>query len=263
MTTTGQPVGETDLLAYVDGHLDPARRRLVEQYLARDPEAARRVAEDLAIMDGIRSLFDRYYQEAVPAKLHATLRARRRPLVSCKNLVRAAAALALTAAGAAGGWLVAQDGAGPGLALLHPSEQSAVRAVSTHSQRVRGPAETLGESLRKGLRVPDLSSAGLRLVGQAVVGTQEHPAIQLTYEDAQGGRIYLYQQARSDDVEPQAQPRRTDGRGLVYWAEGPFVYAMTGEMSSEDLNALAEAAQNPVTSARRGDGIVPVVTGRH
>lgn len=258
MTIADQPIGETDLLAYVDGHLDPARRRLVEQHLAQDSEAARRVAEDMAIMDGIRSLFDGYYQEPVPTSLQACL-TRRRPLVAWRTVARAAAALALTAAGAAGGWLAAQGSDGPGIDAIYSPDQPMVRASAP---RAHGPAEALGESLRRGLRIPDLTAAGLTFVGQSVVGTQEHPAIQLTYDDSRGGRIYLYQQARSDDVAPQTQPRRTDGRGLVYWAEGPFIYAMTGEMSSEDLRVLADAAQGPATTTQRRDGIVPVVTGR-
>ncbi|MEW5726218.1 MAG: zf-HC2 domain-containing protein [Pseudomonadota bacterium] len=52
-----RPVGEDDLLAYVDGRLDPRRRREVELHLLRHPADAVRVAADLAIQDGLRRLF--------------------------------------------------------------------------------------------------------------------------------------------------------------------------------------------------------------
>ena len=42
------PITEADLLAYIDDQLDPARRIEVEEYLARDPDAAARVMADLS-----------------------------------------------------------------------------------------------------------------------------------------------------------------------------------------------------------------------
>lgn len=50
-------VTESDLLAYVDGRLDPRRRAEVEAHLARSPEDAGRVAADLALLAGLRTLF--------------------------------------------------------------------------------------------------------------------------------------------------------------------------------------------------------------
>lgn len=52
-------VSEDDLLAYVDGKLAPHRRKAVEAHLASHPEAAARVAADLAILRGLRRLFGR------------------------------------------------------------------------------------------------------------------------------------------------------------------------------------------------------------
>lgn len=52
-----RPVGEDDLLAYVDGRLEEARRREVERHLLSHPADAVRVAADLAIQEGLRRLF--------------------------------------------------------------------------------------------------------------------------------------------------------------------------------------------------------------
>jgi anti-sigma factor RsiW len=58
MTTPCPAVSEADLLAYVDDRLAPGRRFEVEYHLSRCPEDAARVAADLAILAGLRALFD-------------------------------------------------------------------------------------------------------------------------------------------------------------------------------------------------------------
>lgn len=57
--TMNEAVTETDLLAFVDGQLPPARRAEIETYLVRHPGEARRVAADLALLEGLRLLFGR------------------------------------------------------------------------------------------------------------------------------------------------------------------------------------------------------------
>jgi anti-sigma factor RsiW len=59
MARTARPVTESDLLAYVDGRLDAARRGEVEDHLLRHPEDRLRIAADLAIAEGLRLLFGR------------------------------------------------------------------------------------------------------------------------------------------------------------------------------------------------------------
>ena len=52
-------VTESDLLAFVDDCLPSWRRDEVAAHLVRCPDDAYRVAADLALLDGIRLLFDR------------------------------------------------------------------------------------------------------------------------------------------------------------------------------------------------------------
>ena len=52
-------VSESDLLAFVDDCLPSWRRAEVAEYLSHCPADAYRVAADLALLDGLRLLFDR------------------------------------------------------------------------------------------------------------------------------------------------------------------------------------------------------------
>jgi anti-sigma factor RsiW len=59
MTICSAPITESDLLAFVDDRLPPDRRGEIEDHLVRCPEDARRVAADLALLEGLRLLFGR------------------------------------------------------------------------------------------------------------------------------------------------------------------------------------------------------------
>ncbi len=236
---TDAPINESDLLAYVDGLLDADRRRAVEAWLAQHPAAARRVAVDLALNDGLMQLFGRP----------------RRGVGLPQALGRLAAAVALVAGGAAGGWALADRETIPAL----PIEQLADRPVTSIGDIE--PVDALGESLRRAVRVPDLSSAGLRLVGQAVIGGSDRPTLRLIYEDHSGERVLLLVQAR-DDLRVAAHHRQGQQRGLLSWAEGPLAFALAGDLSGDELRILAELVHSaPSRLPRRSGPVLPVADG--
>src|SRR5947207_14069562 len=69
------PLTDTDLNAYVDGALPPARAADVEQMLARDPAIAMRVAEMRQQNGLLRELFDPWLADRIPAALVDAARA--------------------------------------------------------------------------------------------------------------------------------------------------------------------------------------------
>lgn len=164
MNGRDDPVTELDLLAYVDGHLEPARQRIVEAWLATHPDDARRVAADIAINDGIRRLFRDSYLETPPAHLTEALETRR-PAVPVS--VAAAIALVLGAVGLGGGWWAGRSD----LPVAMPAAQQApggARLVAAADDT--DAVDWLASHVSANIRLPDLRSAGLRLVGQSVVG---------------------------------------------------------------------------------------------
>lgn len=256
MTAEAERIGETDLLAYVDGHLDPARRRAVELWLSQHPDDSRRVAADLAINQGIRRLFARAFEDDVPVALLRRLEPPA-PWRLAPVLRRLAAALLLLlAGGAAGGWLLAVPAVSePTLAGLDSLSAAPVRPATLQGEAA---ADSLAEAVRRAVRLPDLSSAGYRLVAQGLGGHAGRPVLQLTYEDVHGERLRLFIQLR------ESADRRLHARdSLVYWADGPLVFALAADLPAEDLRVLAELVlAAPATRPPRPSApLVPVAGG--
>ncbi len=129
-------IGEADLHAYVDGHLDTARRKEVEYYLRRNPDAAAQIrdyatlntllregfAEELAAIDA---------QETVPPRFLAALN---RPQPRFPVFAARAAAFAfLCLAAAGGGWMAAKHGAAPSENQLQEAALHSVSAPETET----------------------------------------------------------------------------------------------------------------------------------
>ncbi len=97
------PVGENHLHAYVDGEVDEDARAEIEAWLAGHPDDAAKVDAWRKQRDGLRALYDGILEEPVPPGMLARL-AESRTGVSHRAWLRAAAGIALFAAGAAAGW---------------------------------------------------------------------------------------------------------------------------------------------------------------
>lgn len=232
------PIHEDDLLAYVDGCLDADRRRAVKDWLDRNPAAARRVAADLAINAGLRRLFPDPVRPPGPGRLPR----------------QAVVALALVAAGAAGGWTLAGGGSLPPAADGSEQMGDGWQAASTDGE----PADALAAGLRQTLRAPDLSSAGLRLIGQEVEGNAGRPVLRLTYEGQDHERVTLFVQLRED---PGTGYRRDQREGLLLWTDGPLSFALAGDRSSGDLRVLAELVRWSPGRPPRRPPLLPVASG--
>lgn len=249
------PIDETDLHAYVDGLLDPARRSDVEAYLATDPEAAAKVADWQAQNEGIRALFS---GEARPGaddgELLSKAKARTAPRLRLPPFRQWAAAVALLGAGLVIGQALPpllRDRPAPLLASADTLPQQAHSAFLVYASDVRHPVEVgadeeehlaawLGKRLDHPLAIPDLSRLGYRLVGGRLVPVGGQAGAMLMYEDDAGERITVLI-GRNDDNRTTSFRYMSEGAvETFYWIDGAIGYAVTGEVSRARLQAIAD-----------------------
>lgn len=246
MTRNG-PIPESELHAYVDDRLDPARRAEIEAHLAADPEAAERVRAYRRQNEMLHELFDPTLDEPVPERLALALTPRRGAVWLRSGALAASVVTAFLL-----GWYL--RGAPPAAVVAEAAlARQAAIAHAVYTPEVLHPVEVkaeqeehlvkwLSKRLGSSVRAPHLGAAGFELVGGRLLPGGGRPAAQFMYQDARGGRLTLYVSAEvSGNRETAFRYAREGGLGVFYWVDGPLGYALAGELERERLLAVAEA----------------------
>ena len=260
MTLTNTPIHPDDLMALIDGMLDPDHVRQIEQRAQHDAELATTIAALRAQHQSLRASLDPVLGETIPRRL---LRVR---APSRLSLQRAAAVFVWVSIGATVGGLVSwqyashEGSAHPVFArrsgapdLPRFVHQAAV-AYAVYAPEVRHPVEVtstdakalnswLSKRLRRSMQAPDLAQLGFVLMGGRLLPAElTKPAAQFMYEDRQGQRVTLYLRGMAEPT-PETAFRFADQGGVntFYWVEGDWGYALSGELSRAQLLHLAHA----------------------
>jgi anti-sigma factor RsiW len=258
MTEAGS-ISEADLHAYADGLIDAAARARVEAYLATHAEAAEMVADWVAQNDELRAAFSGH---AVSRSSDLQLLCdspRKRPAVaSSRRLVLAAAAVVIFALGVAGGhygpvvfpiW-----GNEPPIEMMASETlpREARDAFLVYASEVRHPVEVfanqethlatwLGKRLSiADLKVPDLQRLDFHLVGGRLLPVDGQAGAMLMYQDKTGRRITVLLARNTGNRTTSFRFASADGVETFYWIDGDLGYAVTGEISRETLQAIAD-----------------------
>lgn len=247
MSALPEPVRKAELHAYVDGQLDPARRREVEAHLARNADAAARVAAYSRQKAALRALLDPVLDEALPKGL--------KPPGATRRNVHAAwavAAAVLLALGGVLGWQARALVADPAVSQRAVADQAVIAHAVFTPQR-RHPVEVganeeahlvrwLSKVLGAPLRAPHLGDLGYSLVGGRLLSAPNGPAAQFMYENAEKRRLTLYV-VNDPSWKGKAEFRFAEQRGIsvFYWIDGSLGYALTAELPRPALLAIADA----------------------
>jgi anti-sigma factor RsiW len=246
-------MNETDLHAYVDGHLDAEKQAAVENWLAAHPEDQERVAAYRQLRDSIRAAYDPVLEESVPANLQRALR----PAPAWRRAALAAGWVALgLAVGVTAGWWLHDSRPAPasvsdgGAAMA----RRAAVAHATYSPEVRHPVEVgadqeahltawLSKRLGAPVRAPKLEHVGYSLVGGRLLPGDTGPVAHFMYQCQAGTRVTLY--VRTDAVSNRETAFRFAREGNVrvfYWVDRKMGYALSSaDISKDDLNKVANA----------------------
>ncbi|MEW9613970.1 anti-sigma factor [Shinella sp. S4-D37] len=247
-----RPVTETDLHAYADGLLDEAGRARVESHLARDPEAARLVADWQAQNDSLRDAFAAH-AAARPSDIALVAG---RPAVAkpaAPRLALAAAAMLLFVLGGLAGhfgpMLLEKT---PAVTAMDALPREARNAYLVYAGEVRHPVEVfadqeahlarwLGKRLAiDDLKVPDLTAIGFRLVGGRLLPVTDKPGALFMYEDEAGRRVTVLVARNGENRTTSFRFAAANGVETFYWIDGDLGYAVTGDISRERLQQIAE-----------------------
>jgi anti-sigma factor RsiW len=256
---TSTPADEADLHAYVDGHLDPARRAAVEARLSADPESARRVREWAEQREALRALHAELLEEPVPEHLVQAaqqLHHRSSRLAQWQRWGGMAASVLVAFGLGWGGHEQWQMRSTQAPATMVFARQAAV-AHAVFAPEVRHPVEVeaaqqqhlvqwLSKRLNRPLKLPSLAPAGYELVGGRLLSGDSGARAQFMYQNANGDRITLYVGAVDSPAakamgETAFRFSSEGGVSSFYWVDQGFGYAISGKLPRQGLLGLAEA----------------------
>lgn len=251
------PVGEDDLQAYIDSRLDPARKAVVEAWLADDPNAAERVRTDRMLGEQLRRRLAPITADPVPARLRVVNLGVRRASPASRWWPLAAAIVLGLGIGGVGGWVGRGAVTAPFAGPLPPMTQEAVDAYRTftveqvHPVEVRANDEPhlvqwLSRRIDRPLRVPDLTAQGFHLMGGRVLPAGDRPAALLMYDDDAGLRLTLYARAVAGaDRKPFRYAREGDVAAFS-WSGGTVTYVVVARTSEAKLLTIAQSIDHQV-----------------
>jgi anti-sigma factor RsiW len=251
---------DAELHAYVDGRLDAQGRARVQELLAGDAEAARKVADWARQKELLRGLHAQVLAEPAPAPLlHAARQFGEREHAYARwRRWGGMAAAVLLAFGLGwighGQWRTQQLAGGSA-----PSQAFGRQALVAHAvyvPEVRHPVEVeaaqqehlvqwLSKRLGRTLKVPQLGEQGFELVGGRLLPGDLGARAQFMYQNAAGERITLYVgavDAADASSRDTAFGFTADGpTASFYWVDRGFGYALSGKLPKARLMQVSEA----------------------
>jgi anti-sigma factor RsiW len=252
---TPVPIDEADLHAYVDNALDAARRKEVQDYIDRNPQAAQAVAALSGQRQLLRSALSSIADEPIPQRLSLSNLIRERRQQRRWPWQMAAAVFLSLGIGAVGG-LSLRDRTAPagGISALAGEARASYAVYATDNLHPveMGPqqrAELLSwvsSKLNQPVTVPDLTPSGYRFSGGRVVATEHGPAAMFLYEAADGTRLAVVMRRMAHETDtPMLQ--HSDGHvGGYAWAVRGLGFSLVGTGRPEALHPLADEVRRQV-----------------
>lgn len=256
MSTTkavSHAVSEIDLNAYVDGQLDPARRLEVEEYLSHHAADAMRVMADLRIRDALQwtqgGIHQIEYESAHTVELARRLDqalTRARLLTRFQRLAACVVLIALGWAGhvAFSTWSKQATGtvsAAPSFVddAMRAHRSAALRSSLSPRQGIF-TFDPVAVYLQTGIALPDFPTDWVVKDMRVLPATQGY-GVEVVLDAGPSGRVSLFATHAVDPGVSHKPVALSDGEAaVVYWQHDTWAYALTGELSTVELDHLAK-----------------------
>jgi anti-sigma factor RsiW len=253
MKENRESISEEQIQKYVDDQLSIKECRDVEKYLKKNPDETKRVKDYQRINLTLKNLFDS--ELAKDTQINSLSREPK----DFRLFYQAAASVILFLAGLTGGWFI-NDFSKNDITYNTKLVQRANSAYMVYTPEVRHPVEVdaeesehmnewLSKRLGKTISAPDLSSAGYELLGGRLLQAEGQPAALFMYENESGNRLTLYLQGNTKSKKNTAL-RYKDKNEIktVYWTDGKLGYAVSGEVTKNELYDIATQVYNNIES---------------
>ncbi len=248
---TSGPYGAADLHAYLDGEMPAEEHAAFDEWLAANPDMRQLLRDFEADRQQLREALDTATASPVPERIESALAGSKRQ--HSRQIWQAAAAVLIFAAGAATGWGIseyARPGAPATTATAPATAERALTANMVYVYEVRHPVEVgsdqkthlvkwLSKRMGHRLTAPDLAAAGMNLIGGRLLPGETAAAAQLMYEDASGKRVTLYVGSNPQNQQTAFRLAKRGSVRTFYWLDGPFGYALAGDLEQDRLLHLA------------------------
>ncbi|WCM53446.1 anti-sigma factor [Pseudomonas sp. WJP1] len=245
------PPSERDLHAYVDHQLGEEDRRLVETFLASNPEISAQVRAWQQDAQQLRAALSGALRQPDNPDLDPVQIRRRLRSQSRRHLASAAVLLIAVSIGGVSGWQARE------MTLLSAAQPmaDAMQAYRLIAEQGLLPADYkagddgdmqgwLDRYFTQANRLPDLSGAGFKPASGRLLSTEQGPAAMVVYEDLRGQKISFY--VRPPGPKNYLLPRgsRSDG-GLQaeYWSGGGYNYAMVSPTDTPAAQMLRQTTK--------------------
>jgi anti-sigma factor RsiW len=248
---------ENTLVAYVDGELDAATAREVEQALESSPAARNMVAKLRSSAALVRAAFADAVHEPMPPGLVELLRTAKPQPSPRRYALPLAASIALLIGIGAGIGIASLGGrtvgraASDGLMNRMVDEVAEYHRLYSREQRHMvevSAAETphiedwLGRRLKGQLQIPNLTSQGFTFKGGRLLMFDARPMAELVYAPADGPPIGLCIAFAQPGMTGAATEQRGD-LTIDHWVDNGYVYSVVGWTNDRQMHAIVDSVR--------------------
>jgi anti-sigma factor RsiW len=246
-------IDDAMLAAYVDGELDPAQLREIDRLLTADPQArykVRRMRETTALL---RAACAASHFQKVPDRLMTLVEKRSTPVrTPWLRRMMAASVLLISLAGADHVldhhvWPVKNTVAVADSREAMLDEIAAYHLVyarqTEHLAEV--PAERrehieawFGSLLNRTLKIPDLSSQGLKFEGARLLAIDAHPVAQLLWSREGGDPVAICVTFGAPEKRP-LDIEHHRGLNVGVWDDNGYTYVVVGALTEDSVRRIA------------------------